>query len=245
MRRWVLVLLVLWVVPAATGQEDLPAPLAGIDFALWADRFETQMDVLSVLPVAERQRQFIDDMRGWREEVMPIMFAFRSLAPEARRRLARQLREQAVGQVGQGRVLELRFRWQDELAFQVIAFRSLDADGQQALIRRFWSPPGQEESDLAKELDLNEEEWALVRELIDQIRKLQAEMAQALKEHHKVLEGLLEQAEAPSSDVARELKALRHTADGYQVQLSALRENLRGLLTLEQEVRLIVAGVLD
>jgi len=245
LRRSILLVVLAVLASAALGQESLPPVLSNIDFALWADRFETQMDVLSVLPAPERQRQFIDDMRSWQEEMIPIMFAFRSLPPEARRRLGRQLRERAVDQVGQERVLELRFRWQDEMTFQVVAFQSLDADGQQALIRRFWSPPGQEESDLAEKLNLSGEEWALIRELIEGIRKLQAEMARALKEHRNVLEKLLEQAETPSSDFARELKALRNTAAGYRVRLSALRENLRGLLTLKQEVKLIVAGVLD
>ncbi len=246
MRRCVLVLVVLWAAPLAPGQEALPAPLAGIDFAFWADRFETQMDVLSVLPVAERQRQFIDDMRGWREEMMPVMFAFRGLPPEARRELGRRLRDQALAQVGEDRTAELRFRFQAEMSFQVMAFQSLDAAGRQDLIRRFWSAGTPEEGSLLQDqLQMSAEEWAVVEDLISLIRRLQQEMAEALSKHHQALRTLLAQPDTPAADFTRELEAMRLTAVRYRVQLAALREKLRQLLTLEQEAHLIVAGVLE
>ncbi len=245
MRWWVLVLVVLWAAPLAPGQEGLPAPLAGIDFAFWADRFETQMDVLSVLPPPERQRRFVDNMRGWREEMMPVMFAFRGLPPEARRELGRRLRQQALAQVGEDRAAELRFRFQAEMSFQVMAFQSLDAAGRQALIRRFWSAGTPEEPSLQNELGLDADDWLVVGGLIEQIRQLQQEMAEALSKHHQALRALLAQPDTPAADFARELEAMRLTAARYRVQLAALRVNLRQLLTLEQEAHLIVAGVLE
>lgn len=245
--RWcMLVLVVLWAAPLAPGQEDLPAPLAGIDFAFWADRFETQMDVLSVLPPPERQRRFVDYMRGWREEMMPVMFTFRGLPPEARRELGRRLRDQALAQVGEERAAELRFRFQAEMSFQVMAFQSLDAAGRQALIRRFWSAGTPEEDSLLQDqLQMSAEEWAVVEDLISQIRRLQQEMAEALAKHRRALKELVAREATPAAEIAGELEAMRLTAARYQVQLAALRENLRQLLTLEQEARLIVAGVLE
>jgi len=245
LRRSILLVVVALLASAVLGQEDLPPMLADIDFALWADRFETQMDVLSVLPVAERQRQFIDDMRGWREDLMPIMFMLRSLPPEERREAVRGLRRRAIAQVGEERALELGFRWQGEMEFQIAAFRSLDEAGQQALIRRFWSVGPPEEPSLQNELGLDDDDWVVVGELIEQIRQLQQEMAEALSKHHQALRALVAQPDTPAAAFARGLEALRLTAARFQARLSVLRETLRPLLTLEQEARLIVAGVLD
>ena len=98
---------------------------------------------------------------------------------------------------------------------------------------------------LQDQLQMSAEEWAVVEDLISQIRRLQQEMAEALSKHHQALRALLAQPDTPAADFTRELEAMRLTAARYQVQLAALRENLRQLLTLEQEARLIVAGVLE
>jgi len=239
------VLVALGVAPLVWGQEELPAPLGGIDFALWADRFETQLDVLSVVPLAERQRRFVDHMREWRQEMMPIMFAFRELPPEARRELGRRLRQQALAQVGEGRARELRSRWQEEMSFQMVAFQALDTAGRQALMRRFWSSGREDDSTLQSQLEMSAEEWAVVEGLIAQIRRLQGEMAAALGKHRRIIRGLLARTDTPAAEFERELKSMRETAARYQVQLSALRHSLRQLLTLEQEAQLILVGVLE
>ena len=119
------------------------------------------------------------------------------------------------------------------------------AAGRQALIRRFWSAGTPEEPSLQNELGLDADDWLVVGGLIEQIRQLQQEMAEALSKHHQALRALLAQPDTPAADLARELEAMRLTAARYRVQLAALRENLRQLLTLEQEARLIVAGVLE
>jgi len=244
-RRWLVLLAVFWSGLLAVAQEQEPTFMPDVDFALWADRFETQMDVLSVVPLVERQRRFVEYMREWREEVMPIMFVFGALPPEERRQLGRQMRQRLFEQVGAERLVELRSRWQDEMTFQVIAFQSLDDVGRQALIRRFWSASPPEEPTLQSELAMTAEEWAVVSDLIRQIRQLQQEMAAALRPHRQALERLLNESGTPATDFAQELEALRGTAGRYQVQLLALRNALRQLLTLEQEARLTVAGVLD
>jgi len=244
-RRCAVILLVLCTSPLALGQQELPPLLREVDFSLWADRWETELDVLSVLPAAERQRQFIDNMRQWREEFMGIAFAFRGLSRPQARELRRRMREQFVAQVGQERLTELTDRFRGEMGFQRDAFLALDDAERQALIRRFWSPAGEEEASLRARLELSGEEWDVVAELIARIRRLQRELAAKEATHRQAFRKLVDDASTTPEAYHEELKALRQTRTHYQAELGKLREQLRELVTVKQEGHLVVEGILD
>jgi hypothetical protein len=136
MRRWAVVLVVMalagGLVWAQEQPEQLPPILETIDLALWADTFEAQMDVLSVLPPAERQTQFVDYLREWREQVMPIVFAVRMLSQEQQAEVGRRMQAAVLTEIGFERAVELQARWREETEYQRAAFQALDEAGRQA-----------------------------------------------------------------------------------------------------------------
>jgi hypothetical protein len=250
MRRWFAVLVVVGVVGgsawAQEGQEQLPPILESIDLALWADTFEAQMDVLSVLPPAERQTQFVDYLRGWREQVMPIVFAARMLSEEQRAELGRRMQAAVLTEIGFERAVELQARWREEAEFQRAAFQALDEEERQALIRRFWTPPEEAAPDpLRTALGVSDAEWDVIGDLISRIRKVQQEEAQARQEHRRTLQRLLQDPAVEAKAFVAEFKAMAEKAERYRKQLAELREALRPLVTIRQEVILIVQGILD
>jgi hypothetical protein len=250
MRRWVVVLAVVALAggsaPAQQQQEQLPPILETIDLALWADTFEAQMDVLSVLPPAERQTQFVDYLREWRERVMPVVFAARMLSEEQRAELGRRMRAAVLTDIGSERAVELQVRWREEAEFQRVAFQALDEAGRQALMKRFWTAPEAAAPDpLKTALNVSDAEWDVIGDLISRIRKVQQEEAQARQEHRRTLQRLLQDPAAEAKAFVAEFKAMAEKADRYRKQLSELREALRPLVTIRQEVILIVQGILD
>jgi Spy/CpxP family protein refolding chaperone len=247
MRRWIVVLVLVGVAGgSAWGQEQLPPILESIDLAMWADRFEAQMDVLSVLPPAQRQTQFVDYMRDWREELMPVMVVVRMLPEEQRAELGRRVRSAVVTEVGVERAAELQARWQGEMEYQRGAFQALDEAGRQALMKRFWSGPETAEPDpLKTALNLSDAEWDIIGDLISRIRKVQQEEAQARQEHRRVLARLLQDPASEAKAFVAEFKAMAEKAQRYRKQLAELRDALRPLVTIRQEVILVVQDILD
>jgi uncharacterized membrane protein len=250
MGRWLAVLVVMALAggPAGAqeGQEQLPPILETIDLALWADTFEAQMDVLSVLPPAERQTQFVDYLREWRERVMPIVFAARMLSEEQRAELGRRMQAAVLTEIGFERAVELQARWREEAEFQRVAFQALDEEERQALIRRFWTAPEQAAPDpLRTALGVSDAEWDVIGDLISRIRKVQQEEAQARQEHRRTLQRLLQDTATEAKAFLTQFKAMAEKSARYQKQLAELREALRPLVTIRQEVILIVQGILD
>jgi hypothetical protein len=250
MRRWLAVLVVVGVlghsVSAQDEQAQLPPILESVDLALWADTFEAQMDVLSVLPPAERQTQFVDYLREWREQVMPIVFAARMLSQEQRAELGRRMQAAVLTEIGFERAAELQARWREEAEFQRMAFQALDEEERQALIRRFWTAPEEAAPDpLRTALGVSDAEWDVIGDLISRIRKVQQEEAQARQEHRRALQRLVQDPAAEAKAFVAEFKAMAEKAARYQKQLAELREALRPLVTIRQEVILIVQGILD
>jgi hypothetical protein len=239
-RRGILLLVLVSAGPWALGQ-GLPAGGPGtIDFAAWADEWETQLDVLSVLPPAERQVQFVDTMRTWRDRFMTMSVGFQGLSREEAQELRGLLREQAEEQIGRERMLELSERFREEAEFQRVAFASLDDAGRDALIRRFYLPAGQEDR-----LGLDDERWQELGDLISRIRTHQREMSQALAGHRQTLVALAEDGAAATKTVLQELTTMREARTQFQTELTTLRNQLRPLVTPEEEAVLVVEGILD
>jgi hypothetical protein len=199
-----------------------------------------------VLPPAERQTQFVDYMRAWRDELMPVMFAVRMLPPEQRAELGRRARSAILSEVGVERAAELQVRWQEEMQYQRDAFLALDAEGRQALLRRFWTPGEAAPVDpLKKALGVSDAEWDVISDLISRIRKVQQEEAQARQEHRRVLTRLLQDQASDVKAFVAEFKAMAEKAQRFQKQLADLRSQLRQLVTIKQEVILVLQDILD
>jgi hypothetical protein len=249
MRRWAVVLVVMalagGLVWAQEQPEQLPPILETIDLALWADTFEAQMDVLSVLPPAERQTQFVDYLREWREQVMPIVFAVRMLSQEQQAEVGRRMQAAVLTEIGFERAVELQARWREEAEYQRAAFQALDEAGRQALIKRFWTPPGMVTDPLKMALNVSDAEWDVIGDLISRIRKVQQEEAQARQEHRRTLQRLLQDPASEAKAFVAAFKVMADKAERYHKQLAELREALRPLVTIRQEVILTVQGILD
>jgi len=248
MRRWFAVLVVVGVVGGSAWAQEQPLPpiLEGIDFAFWADKFEAEMDVLSVLPPAERQTQFVDYMRDWRDELMPVIAAVRMLPREQRMELGRRMRSAILTEVGADRAAQLQARWQGEMEYQRDAFLALDDAGRQALLKRFWTGPEVAAPDpLQTALNVSDAEWDVIGDLISRIRKVQQEEAQARQEHRRALQRLLHDQASEAKAFVAEFKAMAEKAERFQKQLAELRNALQQLVTVRQEVILVLQGVLD
>jgi hypothetical protein len=250
MRQWAVVLVVValagGLARAQEGQEQLPPILETIDLVLWADTLEAQMDVLAVLPPAERQTQFVDYLREWRERVMPVVFAVQLLPQEQRAELGRRMQAAVLSKIGFERAVELQARWREETEFERAAFQALDEEGRQALIRRFWTAPQDAAPDpLRTALDVSDAAWDVIGDLISRIRKVQQEEAQARQEHRRTLERLLQDPATEAKAFLAQFKAMAEKAEGYRKQLAELRGALRPLVTLRQEIILIVQDILD
>ena len=120
-------------------------------------------------------------------------------------------------------------------------------------------------------LGATEEEWEVLREHIDAVRQLQAEVFSGgrfmareqrgerapraerrearepspLAQAHRDLRQLLRDDDAADADIQQALATLREARDQHEQQLSEAREELREIVTSRQEAQLVIMGVLD
>jgi hypothetical protein len=150
------------------------------------------------------------------------------------------LRDEVVAQVGQERIEDLSARFRDEAEFQREAFLALDDADREALLRRFWTPAGQEDR-----LGFSDEQWEKIGDLVARIRQLQKEMGEALAKHRRDLQKLIDQPSTTPRAFLTQLEAMRETRTRYESGLRKLRDQLRPLVTTEEEATLVVEGILD
>jgi seryl-tRNA synthetase len=94
-------------------------------------------------------------------------------------------------------------------------------------------------------LNVSDAEWDVIGDLISRIRKVQQEEAQARQEHRRTLQRLLQDPASEAKAFVAAFKVMADKAERYHKQLAELREALRPLVTIRQEVILTVQGILD
>lgn len=93
-------------------------------------------------------------------------------------------------------------------------------------------------------LKLSPEEAEIVRPLLEEIEKIRNDRGAVEEARRKLLE-TLDSGSAAEETVQAELQALRDAETARQAALTSKRTELRELLTVEQEARLVTMGILD
>ena len=97
---------------------------------------------------------------------------------------------------------------------------------------------------IREDLDVIPEVWAVLGEKIEGILKHQMEFRRKVREQSKAVQELIE-GEQSGEVVAKEIATLRELRKAHDEKLKTMREDLRELLDLKEEAKLILQGILD
>jgi len=98
--------------------------------------------------------------------------------------------------------------------------------------------------EIQKALELLPEEAMIIMPKIEEIVKTQAGKVSAYRDQRRQVEALLKSPEVDEESIDRELALLRKLREEEKNKIEKLQEGLRELLTLKQEAKLVLAGVL-
>jgi Spy/CpxP family protein refolding chaperone len=98
--------------------------------------------------------------------------------------------------------------------------------------------------EIQKALELLPEEAMIIMPKIEEIVKTQGGKVSAYRDQRRQVEALLKSPDVDEESIDRELALLRKLREEEKNKIEKLQEGLRELLTLKQEAKLVLAGIL-
>ncbi len=144
----------------------------------------------------------------------------------------------------------------DKIKASLAQMRNADQDDRTRIMMQFRMERQQEYIEsLRKELDIPEQEWALVRPRLEAVYNLKHPVVPmggtkgpAVSEAQRIrteLRQCLDDKQSPTDRIQASLQAFRAAQEKTRQKLVAAQAKLREVLTLRQEARLVLRGLLE